>query len=1631
MDAETENLVHVDVEKMEEGDVELDNLLHKAVTVSQVNLPLATIDRDIDDIAISCCEDPSIRSTVGIDKDVMKLIERTRQRRQLLNEKMGKTPEAAPRKRRTPLMEDLSDNVNKQGLGDQPTEDSPKRQCVREDENQIKPDTPAIPSVRSRLQNLASQRYEWADTDDQSDTPVPAPRKSLSSPPDEKPKPAGQENVAVSSIRKSRFAQLAQNINTWEDDLSHPTITKEEEKKPRWQPPKPATTTNTQELSSAKKGRAPPPPTSTSTRLPASKMSSPKKTPASTRAEEAAPSAEKMPTRSASRAGFNSSPKPFKPYEGKTATVSPVKSPACSKANLRASEDNEEKEEATKPSVDVEMRKARTPLPASKPADRPLSSRLANWEQKISESAVKQDVAATPKSGLANSAHVGQTPKQVCTPARPQATPARDVAHDVVQMRPRVRKSVDDEPTAHSVSARMSAWEQISSANEVSGIKKVRPGDCTPVKTPGPKTPANRSPSKAAKPPTGATPGKTPAGSGTKSFQDSIKERASQVNPKTASGTGSPQKGAKVSPSKASPAMKSVQQRLVEQTQSTDMAQRLRQERMAELQAIQNRWKNGILRDDGEVETEEPPIPQTTPKAAKKEVIREKARADGEDPVEDEVAKPEVMKLHKNETAEKQSNDPVCKDQDANLATDSEHTLDLDTKQTKQPDTKCTMQKDTESRVHLHTENTVQTDTNNTVSTAQKGNIQNVQNDAEHSVQTDADHNGDTACTTQAAIDASLQAGTNQAVSVAITQHVEVNGDQAKQVSLDKNMCTDTNQTLRGETEKVHVCQSTKVGNNEMEQVDCVETPNTVDPKTDQVGSETVHVNNVTKLIDTEKEQPDKTDNVQVGNASGYFENKLSSLGFDVSDEGKASFSFKDKQKEDQKKETSTLKPPPVPAAPGSSQGKPAARPTSLFNIVSQKKSNLTHTPPKSAGSKTCRKVKFDDSFESDDSEATVPKKQALQKAGTDEKEGARPGVKEDMIESDTTEDAPTEVTEDESEFEVELRRPRPDGTRKVVIRTQASDDDDLSLSAFVPASVRRQSILPSPKCSGKQESQMNTSLDSVDSFEGVPGAPPDIHKSTVDLVRLGKQHADSSSSLTSQSTADSSSDLQRAPQRSGYSPDETEESVDERDAIGDLLDEAMDSEDESTVAGKPPMPRKRHSHMMATRESSVQEADLPFSLSSYRASRTSKLIEVKQTITRNSQYAGQRVQEEDIEMPTQRPAPVSRQTIQERVKELQELIQQEQNVIMQTSNALNQCCANNSYFAGSAEQVECNRLLLIACQKRQSYMTEIQRLRETGCLDNSGAGPKGSLTISDIRLPLKKDFVTKIGTSHDNTTFYFILLLRNGPQLIVTQMLSTHDPMMRGSLDFPNLIKINGITGSFKLNLEIYCMSVSRELTGKDKKKKKTPKKVKGSSMTVQSPGGPMAVHTTSFTHVTSVPLTMKSLDKHSFQLERLSYLSPLHGTIYMNLKCLMEASVEEKGFLTMFEDVSGLGSWHRRWCVLGGNKLSFWKYPDDEMRKDPMGYIDLKRCVTEKVGLIARDICARPHTFELMTVRQPRKGERDTLISRTYNTMTTIRHMLSADTKEERIVWCNKLNRALANIRTWNADAMRPIHK
>ena len=63
--------------------------------------------------------------------------------------------------------------------------------------------------------------------------------------------------------------------------------------------------------------------------------------------------------------------------------------------------------------------------------------------------------------------------------------------------------------------------------------------------------------------------------------------------------------------------------------------------------------------------------------------------------------------------------------------------------------------------------------------------------------------------------------------------------------------------------------------------------------------------------------------------------------------------------------------------------------------------------------------------------------------------------------------------------------------------------------------------------------------------------------------------------------------------------------------------------------------------------------------------------------------------------------------------------------------------------------------------------------------------------------------------------------------------------------------------------------------------------------------------------------------------------FSSPLDGHLIMSVSCHFEGGIEERGFLTMFEDVGGFGAWNRRWAVLSGMTLKYWRYPDDETRK------------------------------------------------------------------------------------------------
>ncbi|XP_051811722.1 anillin isoform X3 [Acanthochromis polyacanthus] len=489
-----------------------------------------------------------------------------------------------------------------------------------------------------------------------------------------------------------------------------------------------------------------------------------------------------------------------------------------------------------------------------------------------------------------------------------------------------------------------------------------------------------------------------------------------------------------------------------------------------------------------------------------------------------------------------------------------------------------------------------------------------------------------------------------------------------------------------------------------------------------------------------------------------------------------------------------------------------------------------------------------------------------------------------------------------------------------------------------------------------------------------------------------------------------------------------------------------------------------QRTNMIRTASSDSVEAldedhKLPYSIDAYRSTRVKETERpsVKQVIVRK----------EDVSNRAEEPRGSSLFSIKQRMKILTNEMNLQQTVIHQASQALN-CCTDEEHGKGSQVEAEAERLLLVATERREALKAELDRLKgDPAGQKKAPAAPeptsmsasKGSITLQELRLPLKADFVCSTANKPESTKHSFFIMIRAGAEnTVATPLASTHRGLSGDTLTFPTKFTISDVSSDFGIDIEVYCLVQKREVCS-DKKKKPnkskaiTPKRflaITKSAQTpvVASPGGPNAVRTSNFVLVGSHKLTLSSIGKNKFPLEKIKYegserellsgmfhnkvpfLCPLEGHIYLKMQCEVGSKVEERGFLTMFEDVSGFGAWHRRWCVLSGYCISYWTYPDDEKRKNPIGRINLANCTSKMVEPANREFCARPNTFELITVRPQREDDKETLVSQCKNTMCVTKNWLSADTKDERNLWMKKLNQILVDLRMWQPDACcRPL--
>ncbi|NXK53123.1 ANLN protein, partial [Chauna torquata] len=362
---------------------------------------------------------------------------------------------------------------------------------------------------------------------------------------------------------------------------------------------------------------------------------------------------------------------------------------------------------------------------------------------------------------------------------------------------------------------------------------------------------------------------------------------------------------------------------------------------------------------------------------------------------------------------------------------------------------------------------------------------------------------------------------------------------------------------------------------------------------------------------------------------------------------------------------------------------------------------------------------------------------------------------------------------------------------------------------------------------------------------------------------------------------------------------------------------------------------------------SSVSEDhNLPYSVDAYRSQRFKETDRpsIKQVIVRKEDVASK--------LEKKKNGPSDQVNIKKKMQELNNEINMQQTVIYQASQALN-CCFDEEHGKGSQEEAEAERLLLFATEKRTALLEELNKLKSEGPLikrnkaasTSSEFSPsRGSVSISEMRLPLKADFVCGTVQKPEAANYYYVIILRSGAEnMIATPLASTATSLNGDALTFTTTFTMHDVSNDFEISIEVYSLVQRKEVTSSDKRKKANKSKVNGtrkslcyiSTEAMASPGGPNAVRTTNFILVGSHKLSLSSVGNAKFALDKVPFLSPLEGHIYLKLKCQVDSSVEEKGFLTMFEDVSGFGAWHRRWCVLSGNCISYWTYPDDEKRK------------------------------------------------------------------------------------------------
>ncbi|KRX59087.1 Actin-binding protein anillin, partial [Trichinella sp. T9] len=351
---------------------------------------------------------------------------------------------------------------------------------------------------------------------------------------------------------------------------------------------------------------------------------------------------------------------------------------------------------------------------------------------------------------------------------------------------------------------------------------------------------------------------------------------------------------------------------------------------------------------------------------------------------------------------------------------------------------------------------------------------------------------------------------------------------------------------------------------------------------------------------------------------------------------------------------------------------------------------------------------------------------------------------------------------------------------------------------------------------------------------------------------------------------------------------------------------------------------------------------------------------------------------------------------------------------IHQASRALN-LCQSMQEFRGSREEVDAQKALLLSTERKKCIDQELQRMGI--CVQNrvdfQPNCPLGTLTVSHISIPLRRDWVNDNINKTDRIMYYFICLLKYRETVHATHMVTSDDGKQAGRLEFTNYFQFTHLPPDFRVTLELYSLITGREEIPHEMKYHINGDSLKKMKCGTVSIGGPSGLMDTRFNMVGQLDICLETVQRTRFNFEKMQYIAPVQGVVILNFRCCAEnaSAVKESGLLNVFDDSKVPHVWHLYYGVLAEGVLKFWRFPED-IQKEPLKVIELQSCINEHVRAESEGLSTRNN---LIFLEIPNLESSEN---------TTYKHIFSADNDEEYIRWVDSLERALHHTRLWRVD-------